>query len=1303
MSLTTTPGTSFSVVVMATTNASAAPTVTPGTLPAGLSCSNVFPLAVPASGVTLNFTTSPSIADGNYSIVLNGQAGTTTAKTTLAVTITGSTGLSLMLGTGTGYAGQGAVLDVTSGAPIGYTGLLPLSFPNLPSGITVPNQPLILIPGAQQIGIAFDSSVVPGNYTLNGVLAAGNQQVNASATITVLAPTGVASSASNIDIIPGGTAPVKLWCMDSAGSNCTLQVTVSGLPTGLTATPGPPWSITSQGINVLFVASSSLPVGVYPVTFTGTNGNYSTTLVLTFYVNNANYTLVGQSLQPQTAVRKGSSASMSFEAILNVLPGGVANFGLDMSITGLSQGTTAVFSPSHLTPGGTTILTISAAADAVTTYNQGLLITATPTITSVLPQSVGISLDVVPGVGSLPVSRSDFLNVDGSQLSGVFDPLHEQAFVANPDYNRVDVVSIANRSVLASIQVPQPASLTMSLDGTKVIVGTKTSQVLWIDTTSLQVTKTYRVPPFPTHPPSNAPAAPYVHELSDGTLLVVPQPNESSLMIVNPSNGHVTTPMPPGFGLQSGPLAVNDQGTKVVLVPNGNPPMLAVYDVATQSFVSTSSNGSVKTLAIDSAGTHVLVGGQSFDMYDISLNHLGVINTGQTALTIASLFSPDGKTAYVDFGVGSAAFPTIYSVDVASLTPTSLASSSSGIPFYADGSGLLFGTEPFGLTLDDATFNIPAPVGALQVQGLVPSVGPVSQQTQTQLGANSEYPFLPDVYFGSQPASNQSLQTSAPYIATVNAPASSVPGPVNVKFVWPNGTEWFLPFGFTYGPKIEKVLTNETSPTGGASASLVALGVPADSTQVQLTIGGNNAAITASGQPNNYPFPATKLTFSAPAGITGPADISLVTPSGTTTIKDGFRYSQSVQDYPAPVSGTVYHSLLFNPKLNELYLSAGDHVDVFSAASMSFGSSLSSAALSGKIFGGLAISPDGNTLYVTDTTDGSLLIADPKNLSAGVTAIPIAPASIQNNCLYGPVFVAVTSNSKAYVTYDTTYSANCAPGFSFPTSYLVDLPTHAVSTPSFNRTNCGGNTVTSRDGNELAFSPVGGYGSFCVYDVPSATAHDLDSGGQYGTFYPNGLAVSGDGTRVAFEQGLNNSWVVANALGNVVSFAHASPLFALRDLALTTMKLTDSGGLLYVLYPNNLDIFDTSHGTLQRRLSLTETAKAQLDSLAVDLYGERAYVLTDNGLTVITLDVVPLSVSTLLPSAGPVGTSVTVRGNGFDSQTTASLNGITAPVNLIDANTLTLTIPAGVSGMLKLTLSNPDGQNYTLEGAFSEQ
>ena len=109
--------------------------------------------------------------------------------------------------------------------------------------------------------------------------------------------------------------------------------------------------------------------------------------------------------------------------------------------------------------------------------------------------------------------------------------------------------------------------------------------------------------------------------------------------------------------------------------------------------------------------------------------------------------------------------------------------------------------------------------------------------------------------------------------------------------------------------------------------------------------------------------------------------------------------------------------------------------------------------------------------------------------------------------------------------------------------------------------------------------------------------------------------------------------------------------------------------------------------------------------LAVDENGQRLFALTTSGLTVIKLSSVPLAIGSLSPASGPAagGTSVTIYGSGFQSGVTAVLGGKSVPVAFKDINTLTFTAPALHSGPQPLVLTNPDGGTVSLGAAFLAQ
>jgi hypothetical protein len=93
------------------------------------------------------------------------------------------------------------------------------------------------------------------------------------------------------------------------------------------------------------------------------------------------------------------------------------------------------------------------------------------------------------------------------------------------------------------------------------------------------------------------------------------------------------------------------------------------------------------------------------------------------------------------------------------------------------------------------------------------------------------------------------------------------------------------------------------------------------------------------------------------------------------------------------------------------------------------------------------------------------------------------------------------------------------------------------------------------------------------------------------------------------------------------------------------------------------------------RFALTETFQDTATPLAIDSGGRFVYLLTDKGLTVVDFGAAPLSVGHLSGQTAAPGSTVVLRGSGFDSGTTATVGGVAASVNFTDENTLTLTIP----------------------------
>jgi hypothetical protein len=486
-----------------------------------------------------------------------------------------------------------------------------------------------------------------------------------------------------------------------------------------------------------------------------------------------------------------------------------------------------------------------------------------------------------------------------------------------------------------------------------------------------------------------------------------------------------------------------------------------------------------------------------------------------------------------------------------------------------------------------------------------------------------------------------------------------------------------------------------SSPNGGAPAQLIGYGLPEDPSGGIVAVGSNTATITSTvGQYPPFspePIPSTVLNYTFPQGAPGLADLTISTPIGTGTLPKSIYYAKSVTDYS---SADTFTAVLFDAKRNQVYLSAGDHIDVFSTTSNQFVTPFQPAAVSAqKQFAGLALTPEGSQLLVTDLLDGSLAVINPDNPTApsGNYAIPIAAVGQLNGCAVGPLYVAATSNGQAFVSTGSLPVPSCPPS---GLTYIVNLTS---STVTASQCSGGVGVDASSDGSFVVIGnspPLLVGNSPCIYSVQNSS---FTAGSFPYTDDGYMVGIAGDANVIVGNQTLGD--VNANMLGSLAQplALYGSPTQLNPPVLLLRPRFNDSGSLLYVAYPNYFEIIDVPFATLRMRFSLTETIQSTAAPLAIDSGGRYVFLLTNQGLTVVDLGAAPLSIGHLSPqSAGP-GTRVVVRGSGFDSTVSATVGGVTASVSITDQNTLTLTIPAATSGPEDIVLTRGDGESYTLE------
>jgi hypothetical protein len=690
-----------------------------------------------------------------------------------------------------------------------------------------------------------------------------------------------------------------------------------------------------------------------------------------------------------------------------------------------------------------------------------------------------------------------------------------------------------------------------------------------------------------------------------------------------------------------------------------------------------------------------------------------------TGSVTAMHYSPDGGSLYIVFvpngsSSGLALISTVNATTFALVGQTQAfqAQAINITHMDVDSTGMVFGAVEFGVVLDDSTdFRTITPQTPPVFGGPVsPAEGPLNASTQVTIDPSNPFASQPDVWFGSLRGTNPSL-ISSPGSVQVTAPPSSVAGPVMVKLISPDGMEGDIPDAFTYGSLPIIYGTIAVSPSGGVSADLFGYGFSLDvpGAPIQVATASGSATATPAFFPGPYSMEGLQVVL--PPGTPGLGNVTVTSPAGTATFVNGLHYVQSVTSYS---SNDTFNFVVHDPKRNQIYLSAGDHIDVFSLTSLSFQTPILVPSLTGmRQLLGLAMTPDDSTLLAANFTDNSVAVINPDNPSAA-QAVQIVPTGTGNGSV-GPTMIAATSAGMAFIA---TANGNLSSGTTLNT-YQLNLSTLAVSGAAGDLAFASLNLVGARSGTAaLAFFVGDSGGSVNAWNASSgtwSTVHNTNNSIIDG-------ACSGDGNVSAIDMASGRGYA-----STAVEFLDPQtnllartglPEFMYAVSSIGGMKLSDAGSLAYVpgavsfvdgsSTESIVDIYDVNHNEIRERVFLSQSwpqptqNKDFWNGLAIDPAGQNIFLITNEGLTIVTLDQVPLSIGYVIPQSGSAGTLITIRGSGFVQGMTATFNGVSGTVSFVDANTLTATVPSSLSsGAVSISLTNPDGSMYAFDAAFN--
>ena len=880
----------------------------------------------------------------------------------------------------------------------------------------------------------------------------------------------------------------------------------------------------------------------------------------------------------------------------------------------------------------------------------------------------------------------------------VYDSTLKEFFFSNGGMNEVEAYSTVDGHRVGAVTVPGPQGLSLSLDGTQLAVGTTTPCLYFVNPVTLHVTRQVAVPPATLA--GLEPVAPFF--MASGPMLIQASGSygvKGNLLSYNPATGAFALANPPGSGAGLVGLPARSQDGNYLAVIAGG---LVVYSAQSQTFVSsTPVQGNYQDVAANSDGSQFASDGgcssAGVGAYCITLWNRSLLQQAEYATDDHNfVFSRDGKYLYVRDPFEVIALNSQTGIP-AGYQGLSIVMGTYGSLWETDETSRVYGTTDLGaFVVSVAQLQSTAPQMPTFTEGLYgsstgsPNEGPLSGGTQVEFfpsfnptGGDGLFPGM-EAYFGSTPAINDVV---GPYYAstapnnflTATAPPAATTGPVTVLLTDANNNASFLPNAYSYGPHVHWVSPSASSTTALTASQMLADGLePLGDNEVRVTLNGVTAPAVPTGNDLNIDGTGQLLQFNFAGGNPGWADLTLSLGDGTSeTNKNMVQFLAQA----TVLTTAAYTSAVYDSSRDRFYLAgAGNTIGVFDPGTQTLLQPMQSAALSsGAVLESLALTPDNSKLLVSDPADHSVVVFDLASNTS--TAVNILLPSDGAAIVPAPIPVAAIAGNQAFVLLAGLGVRQ------------IDLAQMTVRVRS-DFQNVGypwaaDSMASSADGSVVLLgAEFPGYAPIYTWRYDAATD----------AFSPPVAITSNLGDGVA----VNSDGTVLGA-GAFILDQNQNPLVPLQFGTWDNL-LPGSGGLLYSFgslshsLDNGLSISDTRNGRTLLTIGLP-AARA----LATDPTGQKILVYAGTSLNYYELAVVPLAVGTVTPAAATPGTALTIRGNGFVAATTATIADKSASCTFVDGQTLQCAVPSASAGLAPMTLSNPDGQTYSIEGAVTIQ
>jgi hypothetical protein len=204
----------------------------------------------------------------------------------------------------------------------------------------------------------------------------------------------MSASPSGVSVMQGKSTTTSLSTQVTSGASQAVGLSVSGLPTGATATFSPTAIRSGQGSAMTISTTPSTPAGTYTVDVKGTGASttYYVSMPLTVSAHN-DFSLASN--PSSLTVVQGQSATTTIGSAVSNGSGQTVS----LSVSGLPPGATASFSPSSIPVGASSTMTIGTSPSTPGGDDYAVSVTATG-LTATHSTVISLGVDLAPvGLG----------------------------------------------------------------------------------------------------------------------------------------------------------------------------------------------------------------------------------------------------------------------------------------------------------------------------------------------------------------------------------------------------------------------------------------------------------------------------------------------------------------------------------------------------------------------------------------------------------------------------------------------------------------------------------------------------------------------------------------------------------------------------------------------------------------------------------------------------------------------------------------------------------------------------------------